>query len=463
MSARQQFAAEVGQMRTAAGLSLAKLGAAAHVERSYIHNIIGGRRWPSRAVAHALDAALGARVRPILSKVPNGRLVQMWDRGRAEPSGRGRAGSDRAAGGRHHDVELRLWRADAGNKMALRSAMFEPDTLDRPLLDWMIGDCSVPVPAQRSGPRVTDQDVALAADMLATFRKLDHAYGAGQLRTRVVAFLATEINDLLTRRSVNRTVEVELMTVAAGLCEMLGYQAVDIGADGLAGRYYLAALGFTHAAGDRAHGAHLVAANIAHLALHAGRPHDALRMVRIAQHGIRTATSPAARVATHAVEARVYARLGREQDCTSALLNAETMLSRADPADEPAWMRYFTPADLEDEIAHCMYDLGQHDQAQRIARAAVQDLDPSRVRRLAIDTALLAQSLAGAGEVEEACAVARDAVEYASRTHSLRTTHRIGEMRRGLSRFAGQRDVADLEAMINDRTRSGLLPAVLAE
>src|SRR4051794_34815402 len=103
MSARQLFAAEVGRLRTAAGLSLAKLGAAAHIERSYIHNIIGGRRWPSSAVAQALDDALGA----------DGRLMELWDRGRAEPPRRGRSRPVRAAGAHHHDVEARLWRADA--------------------------------------------------------------------------------------------------------------------------------------------------------------------------------------------------------------------------------------------------------------------------------------------------------------------------------------------------------------
>ncbi len=101
-------------------------------------------------------------------------------------------------------------------------------------------------------------------------------------------------------------------------------------------------------------------------------------------------------------------------------------------------------------MAHCMHDLGRHNQTQRIARAAVADLDPSRVRRLAIDNALLATSLAESGHVEEACAVGREAVAHASRTNSVRTMLRINDMRHALTRHAGHRDVTALDDLIRE-------------
>jgi hypothetical protein len=194
----------------------------------------------------------------------------------------------------------------------------------------------------------------------------------------------------------------------------------------------------------------LVAANIAHLALHVGHPDEALRMVHAARHGTPSSASPATRAAFLAVEARAHARLKDEKATTAALTAAETALSGSHPRDEPAWMSYFTPADLEDETAHCMHDLGRHNQTQRIVRAAVADLDPSRVRRLAIDNALLATSLAESGQVEEACKVGREAVAHASRTHSVRTMLRINDMRRAMNRYTGHRDVADLEYLIRE-------------
>jgi tetratricopeptide (TPR) repeat protein len=426
-------------------LSLAKLGAAAHVERSYVHNITAGRRWPSRAVAQGLDIALGA----------DGALLALWNRGDAEPPTRSHGAArpqtgHRSAGTDNRYDESRPWRADATHGLDLRLRAFEREALDRPVLDWVIGNSATPVPANRSGRSVAEQDVQIAAEMLAVFRKLDHLQGGGHVRERAVAYAATEVDDLLSRPAAGHSTEIALMAVAAGICEMIGYQAVDVGANNLALRYYIAALQFSEAAGDRAFGAHLLAANIAHLALHAGHPNDALSMVLAAQREIGVATSPVVRSASHAVEARVHARMGNEKSCTAALVAAESSLSRSDPDDEPAWIGYFTPAYLKDEIAHCMHDLGLHDQTQHIVRAAVAELDPSRVRRLAIDNALLATSLAESGQVEEACSVGREAVAQASRTHSVRAMLRINDMRRALSQYDGAEGVFDLECIIRE-------------
>ena len=322
MDARQRFAAEVRRMRADTGLSLAKLGAAAHIERSYVHNIITGRRWPSQAVAQGLDSALGAQ----------GTLLTLWSEGQAEPPTR----PPDVVRGRHGRCSLdesRPWRSDVEHDPALRSLALEQAALDRSVLDWVIGNSPPLIRADRSGQWVIDQDVHIAADMLALFRKLDHVHGAGHVRKRAVSYLATEVDDLLSRPPADRSTGIALMGVAAGICEMIGYQAVDVGANGLAAYYYIAALRFAEASGERAYGAHLIAANIAHLALHAGHPNDALRMILAAQQEIHTATSPAVRSARHAVEARVYARLRNEKACTAALIKAESSLSRADLAD----------------------------------------------------------------------------------------------------------------------------------
>lgn len=66
---RESFASQVAALRSRAGLSLAKLGAAAHVARGYLHLIEHGRRWPSRSVAAALDSSLSAE----------GRLLAAWE------------------------------------------------------------------------------------------------------------------------------------------------------------------------------------------------------------------------------------------------------------------------------------------------------------------------------------------------------------------------------------------------
>lgn len=57
---RASFAERLAALRDQAGLSLAEVATAAHVARGYVHHIEHGRRWPTQAVAQALDSALDA-------------------------------------------------------------------------------------------------------------------------------------------------------------------------------------------------------------------------------------------------------------------------------------------------------------------------------------------------------------------------------------------------------------------
>jgi transcriptional regulator with XRE-family HTH domain len=65
---RAGFAELLCTLRADAGMSLAELGAAAHIARGYIHHLEHGRRWPSRTFAKALDDALKA----------HGALLDTW-------------------------------------------------------------------------------------------------------------------------------------------------------------------------------------------------------------------------------------------------------------------------------------------------------------------------------------------------------------------------------------------------
>jgi len=70
---REAFAVELRRLRASTGLSLGELARAAHVNRGYVGHIEHGQRWPSRAVAAALDGAVGA----------DGALLGVWTAGDA--------------------------------------------------------------------------------------------------------------------------------------------------------------------------------------------------------------------------------------------------------------------------------------------------------------------------------------------------------------------------------------------
>lgn len=333
----------------------------------------------------------------------------------------------------------------ASGRSAAAYIPFLPAALDRPALDWLVsGTAANPIRHDRHHDRLDEAVVVDAEQRLTVLRDRDHQLGAGAVYPDVEAFLHADVRRLVAAAPAGTTLGRRAHTVALGAFELAGYQAVDLAADGVAQQHYLHALSLTRAAQDRVYGAYLLAVSIGHLALHCGHPHRGLCMIQTAIRGGGPAVTPLVDAALHAVLARAHARLGEERECADALALADAQLARADCEQEPSWVRYLTPAYLADEVAHCLFDLGHHEAARREIGQAVAGVGASRVRRLAIDTALLASSLARSGQVDEACARGREAADFARRTTSMRTVQRVAQLRLDLHPYEDEREVTEL-------------------
>ncbi len=282
------------------------------------------------------------------------------------------------------------------------------------------------------------------------FRQLDHVHGAGQFAAHLSAYVDTELTALLSRPAASQEVKLSRSQVAAGLLELAGYQAVDSGRPGWAQAYYKRALELTAETRDRSYGGYLVAVNLGHLALHCEDPGAALRWSQAATAAVGTAASPATRAAIVAVSARAHARMGDEQQTTELLLQAEGLLDASLADDEPPWITYFTRAYLADEMAHCLHDLGRAPAARSQVADALDGVGRDRVRRLAIDAALLASTWLRSGDIEQACAVGHEAVGYAARTSSGRSVDRTSRLLTDLAPHAGHRAVTELEDYVRE-------------
>jgi transcriptional regulator with XRE-family HTH domain len=395
------FGAEMRRLRQQAGLSQADLGKLLFQHKDLVRKVEAASRKPSREFVERCDEVLGA----------DGTLRQMWPMLERE----------------------RLLRPSRDPGTAAATPTFHSEATDRPVLDWLLSS-SVDARSQRA----EDENASRAAEKLKHLRDVDHAHGAGETYPDVADYLGRGLKSLVTHAP----------QIATGFLELAGYEAVDLGADGLAQQHYLRALGIISASGDRLYGGYLVAVSLAHLALHCGDADQAVRLATAALRGTDHQTSPAVRAAFRAVLARAHARRGDEAACAVTLLQVEADLSRSNPADEPAWISYFGEADLADEKAHCFFDLGLHSLAQREATRAVELLKPSRTRRLAIDTALLASSLARSRELEQACEVGRRAADYAASTASFRSSHRIALMMAELQPYFALPAVHDLSEYV---------------
>ncbi|BCB88874.1 helix-turn-helix domain-containing protein [Phytohabitans suffuscus] len=399
-SALHFFGAELRRLRQALGMSQADLGKLVFVHKDLIRKIEGAERRPNEELVNRCDHALAA----------GGALRRLWPM-------------------LERERRLRLSRDAAGPGLVFRS-----EATDRPVLDWLLA--STHDARQHRGD---DEVATAAAEKLGQLRGVDHVHGAGQTYPAVAAVLDTDLDALVARAPA----------IAAGFLELAGYEAVDLGVDGRAQRHYLRALDVVTGAGDRLYGGYLIAVSLAHLALHCGDPEQAARLAAAALRGTEHQATPAVRAAFRAVLARAHARRGDEAACATALLQVEADLARGKPEEEPPWIRYFGEADLADEKAHCFFDLGLHELAQREANLAITLLDPGRARRLAIDTALQASSLARAGQIDHACAVGREAVDHAAGVASFRSAHRIGLMMAELQPYSDLAAVRDLAEYVH--------------
>ncbi|HEX8347740.1 MAG TPA: helix-turn-helix transcriptional regulator [Actinoplanes sp.] len=384
--------AEIRRLRVDLGMSQADLGSALFVHKDLIRKIESAERMPTDDLVDQCDRILAAdgELR---------RLLPMLRRERA----------------------LRVARDT--NKMPAR---FRAEATDRPVLDWLLSSGHDARWAQEG-----EEDTMV--NRLRRLRGTDHRHGAASTYPDLADAL-TQLGDMTDRAP----------QLATGYLELAGYEAVDLGADGLAQQHYLRALAVTIRSGDRLYGGYLIAVSLAHLALHCGDADQAARLAAAALSGIEHAGTPAVRAACRAVLARAHARRGDEAACVAALLQAEADLARSRPGAEPAWIGYFGEADLADEKAHCFFDLGLHELAQREATRAVALVGPQRVRRLAIDTSLYATSLARSRQIEQACVSARQAIDLASAVASFRSAHRIVLM---LAELQPHHDRSDVRAV----------------
>lgn len=421
-------------LRKTAGYTQEQLAAAMDVDRTTIHRWENGkatpRPWQMPKLARLLKVSrdelrAGVFGNPDADRTPSSEGAATRDeRLSTAPSAPGPGTSGQGAAS---------IAGEAGPRLSVVDALIG---------DWASIDSNTPAPTLSLW--VTGEDVAIAEGMLGMFRQLDHTHGARGHWQQVSSYIDTELEGLLRRPAVDEQVARQRARLTVGFCELAGYQAVDIGSPERAQEYYQRALALTTVTGDRPYGAYLVAVNLGHLALHCGDPETALRWASSARAAAGSTASPATRAAITAVVARANARMLRESEATKLILEAEKLLDAADADDEPVWIRYFTHAYLADEAAHCLHDLGRAPDARIQLADALGGVGKDRVRRRAIDAALLAATWLRSGDVDQACAVGRDAVAYAARTGSGRCVERVAGVLADLQRHADYVAVREL-------------------
>jgi hypothetical protein len=298
--------------------------------------------------------------------------------------------------------------------------------------------------APRGLQRVGRGDVAAVRAVGDLFRSLDNAYGGGHARQALIRYLESEAEPMLRGR-YSEPIGRSLFGAVADLTRLAGWTSYDIGAHGLAQRYFVQSLRLAQAANDRLYGAYILV-TMSRQAVYLGHGREAVQLARVAQQGIGSAAPSPVQALMHAAEARGHGVIGDARSCTTSLVRAERALQTARPGDDlPPWARFFDEAQLADEFGHCYRDLQQWRPCAQHAERSLRLRAVGYARSRVFCRVVLATARLGMGEVDEACTGATEALRGAAEMRSLRAVEYVREFSRRLGPYRGTTAVRSFE------------------
>ncbi len=195
--------------------------------------------------------------------------------------------------------------------------------------------------------------------------------------------------------------------IVAELMELSGWVATDAGQHALAQRYLLAALHAAQAAGDREHGAYILALLGFNASL-AGQHREAVTIFESAQVGLRNAASLTVQAIVGGFEARACAAAGDRAGFEETLSRAASRYDRTQPGDAPGWA-YWMPDSVDlAETGRALTTVGRPRQAIEALTPKVEAM-ADYPRDVVLTQAYLAEAHTAAGNLDKAAAYAAQA------------------------------------------------------
>jgi tetratricopeptide (TPR) repeat protein len=357
-------------------------------------------------------------------------------------------------------ADLWRWDVDPSRRRVLASLPWVPAVLSDWLLAWSL-DPGAPSRAHAGpGKRVGTEDVHRVHDAIEAFVRMDHQYGGGLVRPAVVDYLNSHVAALLRGRYTDE-VGAALMTAAAAMTALAGWEAYDLLQHGLAQVHYGQALRLAKQADDPLTAA-WVLTMLSQQAIDRAEPVWAVRLARAGAHaGDQADATPRVRAGLLLREARATAvgvQLAETLDAHAArrvqLLLAEVdreMARVCDGDDDPVWVMDLGPAEVAAEAGCTWHMIGQHARAVDCAQRALTGFGSAFPRSRQFNLVHRAQALTDMGDLDAALASARSAVPAANGLTSLRSAQLIKTFDNALP--SGERRVRDWREYLRTELR----------
>lgn len=293
--------------------------------------------------------------------------------------------------------------------------------------------------------RLGVNDIARLDALTALYQTVDREHGGGDLWAEVARF-ADAVTAML-RQSYPESLAPSLLRSVAAARRLAGWTAFDACRHLDAARHFQAAERAAVAAKDS-----LLAAQVRYsqaLQLqHLRHNEDALAVLRLAQHQLGTAATPAVSAMLGGVEAASLAAVGDRRGALTALGRADEAFGRVNPGREPEWTRFYDRGELLAQYGRVYRDFARHDGRSAEAavgwvREAIPALGAQQIRSVVLNGVGLCSALFLAGERQEALKVGAGVMKQAGQISSPRVLDRLRNIRRDLMRCREAPDVKD--------------------
>ncbi|MFI9636779.1 helix-turn-helix domain-containing protein [Nocardia sp. NPDC051929] len=394
--------AQLRAAREAAGVSLAALSAQIHYSKSVLAYYETGERTPTSDVIACYEKHFGRIQDPVASLLNLGKA----------------------------DVERRSF-LRVGYSTALSASVLLPGWLDN----------AAALPRKESRVRyVGEADVAAVRDVMLLFSQIDQRLGGGHGRTAVVQYLTNEVTGYLKGSFASETVRRQMFSAAAEMAYLVGWMAFDNDEHAAAQRYFATSTQFAAEAEDAPLAGHVLRA-MAHQAVDLGHPEQGLQLAEASISGARYQSAcPRERALLKVVHAKALSAAGRSAESAKALLQAEQDLAAvADSDPEPTRVFFFSEASLAHETACALRDAGNLTGAADQFQLSVRKRKATAFTRThAVTLGYLGTVQARSGEIEQACATWRSALDAMGGVQSGRTRTVARDIRSTLAPYRSQ-------------------------
>lgn len=348
-----EFGDELGRLRRARGLSLHELARRSHYDVGYLSKLANGHRTGSQDLARQLDRLLHA----------DGQLVAAWEATARPPI---------------PAVPSPSLVPDPDLYERITRAVDQPQRVDQPVVEWL-------------------------EHTLDEHRRVEDTIGARPLLGLIRSQLTTVAGLIHSARG---PLAGRLIGLSSEYAQFLAWMCMDVQDHAAALAWYDRAHDWAQEAGDPNMAATTLSMK-AHQAWSTGDPRRCVRMAQAARWSSQRVT-PGVQGMAAQMEARGHALAGDADPARSLLDQAQALIDRAarTPGDEPPWMYFYSDDWFQLQRGMAELHLGNWPAAAQLLTAGLDALPESYRRDRAWYGACLASAHAGAGEAEQAAAVA---------------------------------------------------------